>query len=114
MIGQGIDADRYRLAGAQARKLGLLEIGVDIDVVERHQAGDALPGLHVVAGLHRAIGEHAVDRRADHGEGEIALGLGQRRLEFVERARGLLLLRLEHVEIGRGGIDPGLRIVDRG
>ena len=58
-----------RLSGLQARDLGLLEVGGDVDIVERHEAREPLAGLHVVAGLHGAIADHAVDRRADHGEG---------------------------------------------
>ena len=77
---QGVDADRHRLAGPEAGELRLLEIGVDIDVVERHQARQPLAGLHVVADLHGAVADDAVDRRADDGEGQIALGLGQCRL----------------------------------
>ena len=38
-----------RLAGLQPRELRLLEVGVDIDVVERHQAREPLARLHVVA-----------------------------------------------------------------
>ena len=91
-----------RLAGPQLRELRLLEIGGDIDLVERNEAREPLAGLHIVAGLHRAIADHAVDRRADDGEGQIALGLGERCLEFVERVDRLLLLSLEHVDIGRG------------
>src|SRR5215472_13093201 len=112
--GQRVDGDGDRLAGLQTRELGLLEVGVDIDRIERDHAGEPLARLHVVADLHGAIADHAVDRRPDGGEGEIALSLGLRRLELLERARGLLPLRLEHVHVGLGGVDDGLRILDRG
>ena len=69
-----------RLAGLEPRELRLLEIGVDIDVRQRHQARQPLAGLHEIADLHRAVADDAVDRRADDGEGQIALGLGQRGL----------------------------------
>jgi hypothetical protein len=100
--------------GRNPRQLRLLEIGVDIDVVERHEARHPLPGLHIVAGLHGAIAEHAVDRRADDGERQIALGFRLRGLELVERANGLLLLRLQHIEIGFRRLDDRLRAVDGG
>ena len=73
------------LAGPQACELRLLEVGGDVNLVERDEARQPLAGLHIVAGLHRAIADHAVDRRADDGEGQIALGLGERGLELVER-----------------------------
>ena len=89
------------LAGPQAAELGLLEVGVDVDVVERNEAREPLAGLHIIAGLHGAIADHAVDRRADDGERQVALGLGERGLEFGERRDRLLLLALEHVDVGR-------------
>ena len=101
MLGQRIDRDRSRLAGAQARQLRFLEVGVDINLIERNEARKPLAGLHVIAGLHGAIADHAVDRRADDGERQIALGLGERGLEFIKRRDRLLLLALEHVDIGR-------------
>ena len=42
--GKRVDRDRHRLARAQSRELRLLEVGVDVDVVERHQAGEPLAG----------------------------------------------------------------------
>ena len=108
VVGQRVDRDQHRLAGAQPRELRLLEVGVDIDVVERNQAREPLAGLHVVAGLHRAVADHTVERRADDGERQIALGLGQRGLQFVERAGRFLLLALEDFDIGGRGVDGGL------
>ncbi len=40
--------------------------------------------------------------------------LSRRRLQLVERARGLLLLRLEHGDVGVGGFDRGLGAEHRG
>src|SRR5215472_7783670 len=40
--GKRIDGDGDRLAGLQARELGLLEVGVDIDRIERDHAGEPL------------------------------------------------------------------------
>ena len=50
----------------------------------------------------------------DHGEGQVALGLGERGLQFVERARGLVPLRLQHLDVGLGRVDAGLRALHRG
>ena len=46
-----------RLAGLEPRELRFLEVRVDIDVGERHQAGEALAGLHEVADLHGAVAD---------------------------------------------------------
>ncbi len=89
--GKRVDRDRHRLSGLQAGELGLLEVRVDEDVGQRHQRGDALPGLHEVADLGRTVADDAVERRADLGERQIALGLGERGLELFEGAHGFLL-----------------------
>ena len=60
---QRVDRDRHRLAGLQLAELRLLEVRVDIDRIERHQAREPLARLHVVADLHGAIADDAVDRR---------------------------------------------------
>ena len=62
VAGQRVDRDRHRLARAAAGELRLLEVGVDVDVVERHQAGEPLARLHVVADLHGAVADDAVER----------------------------------------------------
>ena len=59
---QGIDADRHRLTLANLGELRFLEVGIDIDGVQRHQAGETLGRLHIVADLHGAIADHAVER----------------------------------------------------
>ena len=63
--------------------------------------------MHVVAALHGAVADDAFERRADGCEREVTFGLGERRLQLVERARGFLLLRLQHVDIGVGSVDGG-------
>ena len=78
-----VDRDRHGLAGMQVGELRLLEVGVDVDVVERHEAGEALARLHIVAALHGAVADDAFERRADGGERQVALGLGERRLQLV-------------------------------
>ena len=69
VLGQSVDGNGGGLAWPQPRELRFLEVGVDVDRVERHQARQPLAGLHVVAGLHRAVADHAVERRADDALG---------------------------------------------
>ena len=95
----GIDRDRHRLARTDPLELRLLEIGVDEDVVERHHIAEPLPDHDVVAGVDQAVGEGAVDRRAHRGEVEVALGLGERGLQFRKLGAGLGLLRLGDLDI---------------
>ena len=105
----GVDRDRHGLAGTDALELGLLEIGVDEDLVERHHIAEPLAGLDEVAGIDEAVGEGAVDRRAHRGEVEIALGLGERGLQFRQLGAGLVLLRLGHLDIVARGVIGRLR-----
>src|SRR5207249_9577591 len=93
-IRQGVDSDRRGLARPQSRDLRLLEIRVDIYLVERNQTCEPLPRLHVIAALHCAVADDAVERSADHCERQIPLGFGKRRLELLEGARRLLALTL--------------------
>src|SRR5439155_19932884 len=79
---QRVDCDRDVLAGLDAGELRLLELRVNVDALERHQAQEPGAGLHVVADLNGAVADHAVEGRADLGEGEIALRLGQRGREL--------------------------------
>jgi hypothetical protein len=95
-------------------KLGFLEIGVDEDIGQRHQRGDALPGLHEISDLRSAVSDHAVDRGADLCERQVALGLGERVPELFEGARSFVLLRLQHADIGDGAVERGLRAQDGG
>ena len=105
----GVDRDRHRLARADALELGFLEVGVDEDFIERHHIAEPLPGLDEVAGVDEAVGEGAVDRRAHRSEVEIALGLGQRGLQFSQLGAGLVLLRLGHFDIVARGVKGRLR-----
>ena len=57
------------------------------------------PACDEVAGVDQAVGEGAVDRRAHRGEIEIALGLGQRGLQFGKLRAGFVLLRLGDLDI---------------
>ncbi len=84
----------------EIRELRLLEVRVDIDGIEWHQAREPLPGLHQIADLHGAVADHAIERRADHGERQIALRLGERGLELIKRAERFDLLSLQHIDLG--------------
>ena len=79
-----VDIQIDRLSDAQVRELRFLEIGVDPDFGQRSHGHQALPGDHVVAGVHIAPGDDAVDlghhvaiAQIQLGLIEIALGLGQ-------------------------------------
>jgi hypothetical protein len=73
-------------------ELGLLEIGVDIGAGQRNKREQTRPGLNIFAKLRRPVADDAVERRDDRGEGEIALGLGERGFELAARALRLDLL----------------------
>ena len=105
----GIDLDRHRLAGTDALQLGFFIVGVDEDLVERHQIAEPLAGLDHVADIDETVGERAVDRRAHEGEVEIALGFGKHGLQFRELRAGLGLLRFGHLDIVARGVKGGLR-----
>ena len=49
-------------------ELGLLEIGVDVGRVERHERHQSRARLHEIADLGRLVADHAVERRDDPGE----------------------------------------------
>src|SRR5262245_21717063 len=102
------------LARCQSRELRLLEIGIDIDSIERHQASEPLTRLHVVADLYRAITNDAIEGGTDDGEREVALSLGKRRLILLKRIDCLNLLRLQHGDISLSSLHAGLPAVYRG
>ena len=58
-----------------------------------------LPDHDEIAGVDQTVGESAVDRRAHRSEVEVALGLGERSLQFSKLGASLRLLRLGHLDI---------------
>ena len=70
---------RRPLPGTHAAGLRLFEVGGDVEVVQRHQRHQARARLHVVALLHLAIADYAVDRRDDHRVSLILLRKVERR-----------------------------------
>ena len=112
--GIGIDRDRHALAQLEVGELGLLEVGLDIDLIERHQRQQPLAGLDEFAGLGGAVADDAVKGCTDDGVIEIERGLIAGEPVLVEGALGLGLLGGKHADIGvrRGdggiGCDNGL------
>ena len=72
-----VDLDLDPLADAQVGQLRFLEVGVDPDFGERADRHQALPGLHVVAGVDVAARDDAVDLGDDVAVAQIQLGLIQ-------------------------------------
>ena len=92
-----IDRDVDLLSGADRVELGLLEIGVDVGRLHRHDRQQPRARHRVLADHRRLVADDAVERRADFGEREIAFGLGLGGDEFAAHALGLGLLGLEHL-----------------
>src|SRR5665213_1412571 len=108
-----VDRDRHRLAWTDAPELGFLEVGVDEDFIERHYIAEPLPDHDVIAGGDQPVGEDAVDRGAHRGEIEIALGPGERSLQFRKLGGGLGLLRFGDLDIVARRVIGGLRGLHR-
>ena len=104
-----VDGDVGLLSRLDPAELGLLVIGVDIGRRERHQRHQARSRRHQVSDLGRLVADHAVERRHDPGEAEVALGFGERGHQFVALAGGLVALRLEDIEIGLRALERGDR-----
>ena len=82
-----------RLAAAHMGELRLLEIGDDVDRIERHHRHQLRAGLHELADPERARADRAVDRRGDLGVGEIQRRLLLDRAGAIELRHGLRALR---------------------
>ena len=63
------------LAEAHLAQLRLLEVGVDIDRLDRHDGHQQRPGGDPLADLDGVLGDHAVDGRGDACAAEIQFGL---------------------------------------
>ena len=81
-----VDGDVDLLPRLDVGELGLLEVGVDIGGVERHERHQPRARLHEIADLGRLVADDAVERRDDAGERKVALRLGERRDELVALA----------------------------
>ena len=80
-------------------ELRLLEVGVDMDRLQRHQRRQPRVGLDVGADLHRLVADHAVERRADGGERQVALRFRHGSAQLARDALGLGLLGVQHVDV---------------
>src|SRR5690606_4686050 len=94
-----------RLSRAHAANLGFLEVGLDPDVLIRHQRQQVGATLYHLAFTSRALANHAADRRMNLRAREVEIGLFQigpggknqriQALEFGVQAGHLLALRLQ-------------------
>ena len=81
-----VDGDVDFLPRLDARELGLLEIGVDIGGVERHQRHQPGSRLHELADLGRLVADRPVEGSEHAGERQIALRHLERGHELVALA----------------------------
>ena len=115
LLAVGIGDQRRRLADAQLPELDFLEVGVDPQLVERHQRHQRRAGLHPLAELHAAPGHVAVDRRRQVDAPQPQIGLAHPRRgalhvrmlldagAFGQRAvRRQLVARRRHRRLRRG------------
>src|SRR5262249_8169550 len=80
-----VRVDLDRLPDADHVELAFLEVRVDVYLRKRHHREQRRAGLDLLADLHRAACNHAVDRRANHGALEVHLrlvALGARQRHF--------------------------------
>ncbi len=98
----------HRLADAQVGELRFLEIGVDPDFRQRADGHQALPGDHVVAGIHVAPGDDAVDLGHHVAIAQIQLGLIEIALGLGQFGLGLFDGRRVHEKLGVDAIDVPL------
>ena len=69
---------RHRLADAHVAKLRLLEVGIDPDLVERHDGHQRHAGLHALADLHAALRDVSGYRRQQMAARKVEIGAAQR------------------------------------
>ena len=110
----GVRSDRHALAGREPADLRLLEVRLHVGAVERHQRHQPRPGLEVLSGLDGFVADDAVERCLEGREGEVALGHGERGLQFAADLLGLDLLSFQHVDGGFGRGHDGGGAGDRG
>ena len=114
LAGQHVRGDRRRLSRAHVGELVLLEIGVDPEALRRHDRDELRADGRVGAGPRAAIADRAIDRRAELGVvevefGDVAVGDGA-----GERGFGLLLLRVDDVELAARRLQGGAAALARG
>ena len=87
LVRETVDGDLDGLTGLDPRQLRLLVVGDHIDVRQRHDVDEVGADIDVVARLHLALADDAVERRHDFGVAELQLRRGQRRLGAHRRRR---------------------------
>src|SRR6185369_2561825 len=75
LLAEGVGLDLHRLADAQTRDLGLLEVRHDVGVSQRHHAHQRPAGPHILADADALGADHAGYGRADLGAGKVNAGL---------------------------------------
>ncbi|ODT33960.1 MAG: hypothetical protein ABS55_12105 [Lautropia sp. SCN 70-15] len=91
--GIGIDGEARLLAHLDAADVGLVDAGVDLHVAQvagdHEQFGRLQARGHRLAGIDRALDDHAVDRAAYHGAVEVDPRRGHRRLALPDHRLGV-------------------------
>ena len=83
----------HALADPQIAELGFLEICVHPDVAQRADSHQTLTHLHVVAGVHIAPGDDAIDLRHNRAVAQIQLCLIEITLRLQQTRLGLFQIR---------------------
>ncbi|MHC2382040.1 hypothetical protein ACVMFA_005252 [Bradyrhizobium liaoningense] len=110
-IAETVDVQLDRLAGPHMCELGLLEVGKDIDRIERHHSHQLRAGLHVLADAQAAGADRAIHRRGDLGIGQVQRRLLRDRTGTFELGCGLGALAGEHVDLALRSQKAVLRVL---
>src|SRR5882757_7061378 len=85
-----IDGHVDRLARLYPGQLGLLVVGDDIDVRQRHDIDEVAPDIDVVVRLNLPLADDTIERCCDFGVAKLEAGRGQRGLGALQVRRTLL------------------------
>ncbi len=94
-----VDGHVDRLARFHPGELGLLVVGDDIDIWQRHDIDQVASDIDVVARLHLTLADDAVEGRHDLGVAELEAGRRQRCLGALQIRCTLQLGAGEHLEL---------------
>ncbi len=104
-----VDIEIDGQADAEFGELGFLEVGVHPDFGEGSEGHEALAGDDVIAGVHFAAGDDAIDFGVDVGIGEVEVGLVEVTVGLEEFGLGLFDggsvfedLFVDFVDVARG------------
>lgn len=111
MTAKTVDMQLDRLAGTDMRELRLLEVGDDVDRIERHHCHQLRAGLHILADAQAAGADRAIHRRGDLGIGQVQRRLLRDRAGTIELGGGLGTLRGEHVDLALRGNQARFRVL---